>query len=96
MIVIAAVVGLLLVCGLFLVAFVRGPTAYDRLLMAHAMLLTLTLTVAGLGVVQRAPFVLEGALALALLDVLLLLACVKALRRNAFQPALTPRDEGAA
>ncbi|MDX2235148.1 MAG: hypothetical protein NW200_11690 [Hyphomonadaceae bacterium] len=81
--------------GLCMARLVRGPTPYDRLLMAHALWMLAALLLAGLGALGDAPALIDGAIAVALMDGVIVLAAVKALRRNSFQPALAPAEEGA-
>lgn len=88
MIAAAISLGVVVATVLWLAAFVRGPTPYDRLLMAHATMIAAALVAAGLG----QPVL---AVALALLDALLVLCGVKALHRRSHQPALAPLDETA-
>lgn len=96
MIAAVAALGVCAACALLLARLVRGPTPFDRLLMAHAVWVNAALVVACLAAIARDPVWIDAALALALLDAALVLAAVKALRRNSFQPPLAPLDESAA
>lgn len=92
--------GLLLGVGiaaaLLAVRLVRGPTPYDQLLMGHALWMHAALLVAALGALAGSHDALDAALLIAVLGVVPVLAAVKALRRNSFQPALAPRDDAGA
>ena len=96
MIVIAAALGVALASALLLIRLLRGPTPFDRLLIGHALWVNAALIVACLASFAGDAVWLDAALALALLDAVLVLAAVKALRRNSFQPPLAPLDEGVA
>ncbi len=96
MIAAAAALGACVACALLIARLVRGPTPFDRLLMAHAVWVNAALVVACLAAIAGDPVWIDAALALALLDAVVVLAAVKALRRNSFQPPLAPLDQGAA
>lgn len=89
----AVLLVIVLAAALHLAALWRGPTAFDRLLAAHALWGAAALVAAGAGAISGSRAALDGALALVLLDAVLALAAVKALRRNSFQPALAPLDD---
>jgi multicomponent Na+:H+ antiporter subunit F len=80
--------------ALFLLRLVQGPTASDRLLAAHALGMIAALTAACIAIALGNAALLDGALALALADAVLVVAAIKALRRNSFQPALAPLHDG--
>ena len=96
MIAILAALGVCAACALLFFQFARGPTTFDRLLMAHAVWVNAALVIACLAAFVHDAVWLDLALALVLIDAALVLAGVKALRRNSFQPALTPLDENGA
>lgn len=96
MIAFASALGLCAASALLAVRFARGPTPFDRVLAAHALWAHAALVAAALAVLLDAPALLDAALAIVLADAALALAAIKVLRRNSFQPALTPLDEGAA
>ena len=93
---VAAALGVALACALLLARLVRGATPFDRLLISHALWVNAALMVACLATFAGDAAWLDAALALALLDAVLVLAAVKALRRNSFQPPLAPLDESVA
>lgn len=95
MIALAVALALVVAAALFTVRLARGRTAFDRLLAAHALAMLGALLAACIAVALPAPLLLDGALAIVLVDAALIVAAVKALRRNSFQPALTPLDETA-
>lgn len=95
MIAVGAALGVCVACALLLARLVAGPTPFDRLLMAHAVWVHAALIVACLAAIADDAVWIDAALGLTLLDTALVLAAVKALRRNSFQPALAPLDEGA-
>lgn len=93
MIALAALSGLAVACALLLARLMRGPTPFDRLLAGHALWTNGALAVACLAGWSGGAVWLDAALALALLDAVLVLAAVKALRHNSFQPPLAPLEE---
>ena len=92
MIAIVAALGVAFACALLLARLMRGPTPFDRLLIGHALWVNAALIAACLATFAGDAARLDAALALALLDAVLVLAAVKALRRNSFQPPLAPLD----
>lgn len=96
MIALASALGVMLASALLLARLVRGPTPYDRLLVGHALWLNAALIVACLATGAGQVAWLDAALALTLFDAVLVLAAVKALRRNSFQPPLAALDESVA
>jgi multisubunit Na+/H+ antiporter MnhF subunit len=91
-----ALVAVLIAAALHLARLWIGPTPYDRVLMGHALWGAAALVVAGAGALTGSHAALDAALALVLFDAMLVLGAVKALRRNSFQPALAPLDDGGA
>jgi len=93
MIALAVALGLCVAGGVFAVRFARGPTPYDRILAAHALWSAAALTAATLGVLLQAPTLFDAAIVLVLAEAVLVLAAIKTLRRNSFQPALAPPED---
>lgn len=79
----------------WLARLVAGPTAFDRMLAGHVIWCGAALVSASLAVKGGADTLLDAALAFALVDGVLVLVALKAMRRNSFQPALAPLDESA-
>ena len=96
MIAAASALGVAFACALLLARLMRGPTPFDRLLVGHALWVNAALIVACLATLAGDATWLDAAIALALLDAVLVLAAVKAVRRNSFQPPLAPLDESVA
>lgn len=93
MIALGSALVLMVACVVLLVRFARGPTPVDRLLSAHGVFLCAALLAATLA--ARDTRWIDAALALVLLGAVLLVAAVKALGKQSFQPPLAPLDEGA-
>ena len=90
MIALAAAAGLALASLLLLVRLMRGPSVYDRLLAAHGLFLCAALMAAT--VAARDVRWIDVALALVLVGAVLVVATVKALRTQSFQPPLAALD----
>ncbi|KAF0171976.1 MAG: multiple resistance and pH regulation protein F [Hyphomonadaceae bacterium] len=93
MIALASALALAFGCVMLLIRFMRGPAPVDRLLAAHGVLLCAALLAATLA--ARDTRWIDAALALVLLGAVLVVAAVKALGKQSFQPPLAPLDEGA-
>ncbi len=91
---IAAAVAAALLCAAAapLLRLVTGPTAYDRALAVHAILLLCIFALGALAVAARRPAWIDLALALTFVDLIVVAAVTKALRLASFQPPLAPTE----
>lgn len=93
MIAMAIAMAVALALSPWLARLLAGPTAFDRMLAGHMVWCGAALIAACLGVALNIAALFDAALAFSLVDGVLVLAAVKAQRRNSFQPALAPMGD---